>query len=486
MAPTSPPAFDAVRLADDDDGDLSNGTPHECAFVEGFTRHGLGPLSASQLRVEGGLGVPEEGWIDASEGLAIDLAVPNPVPDCVRIEAQSATLNWRVAGGDYQQETLQIEDGRVVGSVGSALEPGTFVELFVEIETSRGQVFAEPRGGPIKPATVYVGNVLEVRCEDFEEDDGGFSSELLSGEPGEGADDWIWAEPQGFYGDPSEAASGTKVWGNDLGGGNYNGAYQDGKHNRLESPVWRTKPYRNVFLRYARWLQVEDGTFDQARITADSVDVWSNWATSEDQGTDHHLDDRWATHVVPLPEAALDDGKVTLGWELQSDQGLFFGGWNIDDVCLFAPDTPDNRLGIGDFQADDGSDGVTLTWTHPRHDPVERVRVVRTRGRWPLGPDDGDIVWEADDVALGADAEVVDSTSGKRLYYAVYAYNGTEWLSYTLDGWNADTIDPNPVPLTGDEELTAAASCACRQGTPGGALGLLLIGVGLVLRRRRS
>ena len=43
QGPTLTSLYEAVILADDDDGDLSNGTPHTCELVELLDQHGLGP-----------------------------------------------------------------------------------------------------------------------------------------------------------------------------------------------------------------------------------------------------------------------------------------------------------------------------------------------------------------------------------------------------------------------------------------------------------
>ena len=50
----------------------------------------------------------------------------------------------------------------------------------------------------------------EINCNDFEENDGGFTHELISGRNQEGADDWMWNVPVGSGGDPDYAASGEK------------------------------------------------------------------------------------------------------------------------------------------------------------------------------------------------------------------------------------------------------------------------------------
>ena len=138
-----------------------------------------------------------------------------------------------------------------------------------------------PSGGSINPFSFYVGELEEIFCTDFESDDGGFTHELLAGEDQEGADDWMWGAPLGLSGDPSYAASGVNVWGNDLGGGNYNGAYQADKWNRLSSPDIDVSAYDAVVLSYQRWLNVEEGFYDQALITANGVVIWGNHNCSE-------------------------------------------------------------------------------------------------------------------------------------------------------------------------------------------------------------
>jgi MYXO-CTERM domain-containing protein len=135
-------------------------------------------------------------------------------------------------------------------------------------------------------------------------------------------------------GDPLYAASGDNVWGNDLGGGNYNGEYQNSKHNRLTSVAIPLSDSTEYVLSYSRWLNVEDGYYDQARIVVNDEEVWTNHATSRSIGDEHHRDDRWMVHSVPFE--AESGSTVQIGWDIVSDQGLTMGGWNIDDVCIYA------------------------------------------------------------------------------------------------------------------------------------------------------
>src|SRR5262249_54928459 len=80
------------------------------------------------------------------------------------------------------------------------------------------------------------------------------------------------------------------------------------------------------------WLTVEDGLYDQATIKVNGTNVWSNPATAG--GTNEFLDTAWTLHDVDVSALADNNPSVKLRFQLQSDGGLQFGGWNIDDLTL--------------------------------------------------------------------------------------------------------------------------------------------------------
>lgn len=469
-------SYDEAVFADDDDANLENGTPHFCTIVEAFSGHGLGPQSGSGGPVRALLS-PEVAW-PSGEPAPIDSSVFNAIEQCVAWNPTSASVRWRVDGGAWQETALSVADVTASGAIPVQTD-GSFVEYYVRITNDEGDSIQAPVGGAIHPFSYYQGDVIEVSCEDFEAGDGGFTHELIDGEESLGADDWQWGVPMGQAGDPTAAYSGDHVWGNDLGDGDYNGEYQNEKTNRLSSPALSTGAYQGVFLAYRRWLTVEDAQFDHARLLADGNEVWSNHASSE--GDEHTRDAQWAASVVDLAGAG-DDGSVVLQWELGSDEGLSMGGWNLDDVCLYAPSTPDNRLAISDFAAGDEEEGgITLTWTNPRFAPVERVVVVRGDDAFPTGPEDGDVVYDAA-AEVGAPVTYVDETAKKRhgYYYAVYATDGTNWLSSTIDGLNADI---------GSTIGAADRGCGCDGTSSGVGIGGAGLGLAMLLsagRRRQA
>ena len=82
--------------------------------------------------------------------------------------------------------------------------------------------------------------------------------------------------------------------------------------------------------------------------------IWTNWSSAG--GEDHTQDRQWVLHTVEIPaDAIAEDGTVALGWEIISDGGLEFGGWNLDDVCVYGLED------AGSTDGTDGTDGSSLT-----------------------------------------------------------------------------------------------------------------------------
>jgi hypothetical protein len=332
-----PSAWLETLVADDDDGSLSNGTPNLCEINVAFANHGLGP--------EGGPGglsfdhTPLGNQSAAAETYRVRARLRVDYPECARIEPESVTVHWRGRGAERSLEA-NLDGTLVVARIPSAL-PGTTVRYRFEVHDRNGgdsRVFPDPDG--TEPAYQFrVGPVQTIWCDDFESGPGEWSHALDAGENREGADDWQLGRPNGRSGDPVEAYSGDHVWGNDLGHDEFNGAYQGNKRNHLRSPRIDTLGHHQVHLMYRRWLNVEDGLFDQATIYVNGVEVWQNEAT--DGGETHHEDRHWFFHDVDISAVADNRRSVRIKFELDTDQGVQMGGWTIDDVCLVSVAMPE-------------------------------------------------------------------------------------------------------------------------------------------------
>ena len=346
--PTIPESFDAMLLADDDNNDLSDGTPNQCTLVEAFGRHGLGFNGGEGLVTLAHVAIGNQSANSVEYVLEGDVLVFAEA--CTDADIDSVEVFYSTdSGNTWLDWPLTLSGDQLTGAI-PAVDVGQVVQYYIQAQDTDGGATTVPSGGSINPFSFYVGELEEIYCTDFESDDGGFTHELLSGEDQEGADDWMWGTPLGLSGDPSYAASGVNVWGNDLGGGNYNGAYQADKWNRLNSPDFDVAAYNTVLLSYQRWLNVEDGFYDQAQITANGVVVWGNHTTVQSIGDEHHEDQQWAPHAVLLPTGGSE--QISFGWEIISDGGLEFGGWTIDDVCVYGVIPPEDQSGSGSDNAD--------------------------------------------------------------------------------------------------------------------------------------
>ena len=209
---------------------------------------------------------------------------------------------------------------------------------------------------------LYVGTATPIYCTDFES---GFDGWTHSGTK----DEWEVGAPFGIGGDPAVAHSGSGVAGIDLGHVPMSdGLYASSANESLVSPPIGLGGQTSVHLQYYRWLGVEDATFDQATISANGKQVWINKKSDADpDGTDeiNHIDKEWVFEDVDMTAAIGAGSQVQLAFGLTSDEGLDFGGWTIDDVCVVAvPPAPPGSGACGNGVIDPGEtcdDGNTVS-----------------------------------------------------------------------------------------------------------------------------
>ncbi|MEZ4380969.1 MAG: MYXO-CTERM sorting domain-containing protein [Nannocystaceae bacterium] len=332
-------------LADDDDGDLDNGTPNDCEIAAAYGAHGLRTVTASvsDVLVQG---PTPSGW-------PVMVSTGGLLKDCPGGAPSSATLRWQLRGDPNSGAIVAMApdgDGGFIGWIPNQ-QDGVVVQYQVELggAGNSGQLLPSNAADPWYE--FYVGEVTPLYCTDFESDpfaEGWGVSGLSS--------DFEWAPLAGLSGlDPDAPFSGLFAIGNDLAG---DGGYDPFTDALLASPQIDTQGFSEVRLQYRRWLSVEDGFFDQARIYAGGLTMWENYASSWDAEADtHHVDGEWRFHDVDLSAAVLD-GTVSLAFALNSDGGLEMGGWTIDDLCVVGVQTaaPAGVCGDGALDPGEGCD----------------------------------------------------------------------------------------------------------------------------------
>ena len=478
-----PESFDEFVAADDDDGDLSNGTPHYCELLEAFTLHGLGPSGSDSLLDLSH--APLENQEEAAGGYLVEVLLSEVTRECFDLD-MSEGVAWYSTDFGESWSSVQLElDAKGMSAWLPEQPDGTVVHYYIEGTTEEGDVASVPVGGVINPFSFAVGELNELYFEDFESGEGGFSHALLDGEDQEGADDWMHGAPAGLGGDPDHVYSGEYLWGNDLGGGNYNGEYQNDKWNQLQSDSIAVAPYNELLLQFRRWLNVEDGYYDQSNVLADGEVVWSNHATEYAIGDEHHEDDQWSLASIAFDDADLS-GSVQLAWQIHSDGGLTMGGWNIDDVAIYAPPTPRNLMVIFDFQAAEEGPGLLLSWTNPDYQDLQEIRVLHRTDAFPQDHEDGtQVLGVASPEPGAAFSQLISDAPSGQGYYAVFASDseGT-WTRGAYQGYNADLGEPGEWFELAQVEAGEGCGCASGRGARGAMPLALLALLGLARRRR--
>jgi MYXO-CTERM domain-containing protein len=388
-----PTMYPEALLVDDDDGDLSNGSPHSCTIDQVFYAHGL----VGALILGGEVRTLDAGG-DGSVPVELDIAEAQS--PCIDLAPTGARLEWRVRGA---KDIAEMPMSEKTGGYAGALPPfpdGTVVQYRVVADLSDGNVARYPDNEAYPWYERYYGPVEPIYCTSFEGDPAADGWELFG--------EWEAGAPQGKSGDPAAAHDGSQVVGVDI---TEDGRYSKEKVANLRSPVIDIPEFPTVRLQYRRWLNVEDAFFDQATILADDKQVWQNFNSMMDDSSDvHHRDSEWSFHDVDITEQAAD-GSLQLTFRIASDAGLELGGWTIDSLCVVgtqqtaAPTCGDGVVAAPET-CDDGNtapgDGCAADCTlEPDADPTEGP----TTGGQDPDPDTGSSGEPEDDPATAGQAD---------------------------------------------------------------------------------
>jgi MYXO-CTERM domain-containing protein len=341
-----PSSYAAALLVDDNDGDLSNGTPNMCMIDSAFGKHGL-----SDPTVSLGLTAPKR------DGFQISFELHPPTQTaCPPPAVSKATLTWSPRGGTAADIAITNNGGLWTGNIPTQPD-GTVVNYHVTVELEDGSKVSYPQNEADPDYQFYVGNVDEIWCANFED---GMADWTVGGTPTTKIE-WEAGAPAGIGGDPKSAYEGTNVMGIDIGDQD-DGLYYGRTTQFVESPVIDLQGNTEVRLQYYRWLNSEDAAYDQSTIFANDEQVWENYKTpgTMPQTEVNHTDKEWRFQDVDLtPQAAA--GSIKLKFQLVSDRGLELGGWTVDHVCIVKAGAKSNLC--GNHNVDEGEtcdDGNTV------------------------------------------------------------------------------------------------------------------------------
>jgi len=548
QGPTMTDLYEAVVLADDDDGDLSNGTPHGCELVGLLDQHGLGPGPIGVVLFDHEALGPQP---SSAEGYEVVFDLHALTPECGDLDESSIQLWYSleaeaIPGVEEEPEEEPRDDtgepdtgerdsapqDSAPGDTGAPEDPYLGWEL-VEVQASGDSWSATI---PRQPATshlryfmqassadgsqtVYthgglehalyefrIGDREEVWCEGFEDDaegwEHGAGSPWQPDQSGELTDQWELGAPGGGSFLPDAPWQGGAIAATDL-----DGFYLPNNLQYLRSPPQQLADLGPMpLLSYQRWLTVEDARYDHATILIEQERLWRNPGTRD--GIQHLLDMEW-THCDLSLEGWLEREKEShLTWILESDGGLEYGGWALDQVCLVQLADVAGHYRVDDLQATDDQQQVSISWTQPWMQPLGATALVRRLDDWPTGPDDGVLADLDLHPVPGQQREVLDEdlAPGEVWHYAVFASGPQveDWYYEAVEGENADlggvpaeelpdsgvgdsgVVDSGPGVEDQDQEQPGArgrCGCGAAGGGAWGWLGWLAV---LVARRRRG
>ncbi|MBI3820604.1 MAG: hypothetical protein HY286_18080 [Planctomycetes bacterium] len=350
---TIPLAVQQAFIQDDNDGDLTNGTPHfndlsAAALAKGFTLptavginliHTAHPNTAGQT-----LAYPI--YIDTTTQAGVSIGG-------VHVDySDDEGGTWHSVGA-----SLTTTPGRYRAQIPAHIAPAVIHYRLVANNTS-GVTIVVPEGDD-DAYRFSVGARASVFFDNFESGGPGWTHGATAG-----LDDWQIGDPAGspanqYLLDPPAAFSGTNVLGNDLGLTGGDGLYEANTSTYAASPAISGSGLSNLRLRFRRWLGSEGSQYDHAQVALTggvSALLWENAFQPE------HLDLAWTLQDMPIP-AANGVSSFNIKYSEDSDPGLEYGGWTLDDVEVYnLSATPVGTFALG-INSTAPPIGSTLTFT---------------------------------------------------------------------------------------------------------------------------
>ncbi len=328
MHPTLQPdqAF-ATFLADDDDGDLANGTPDYFAYCAAALNHGF----ACDL-IETGVAIGHTPLPDRETS-------PNPIAVTAiatssngLIAADGVRLYWRRVGEAWQSAAmLPTGLGDSYQGLMPAQQPG-IVEYYLSAEDITGASAMEPRTGPAGPHDFMVA----WRLADGESGAGWTTAISGGADPAGG---WTRVDPVGTIAQPEHDHSllGNSCWitGQHTAGQPVDADDVDGGWVTLTSPVYDLSGASTVTLRYWKWFSNDQGAAGSTDYwkTKTSNDGGSTWYTMEFSGTPSNA---WVPFTVNMLGLFPVPDQMAFRWEVYDIDADHLVEGGLDDVTLLA------------------------------------------------------------------------------------------------------------------------------------------------------
>jgi Zn-dependent metalloprotease len=407
---TPPDQVLATFLANDDDGDLTNGSADLDIYSAAALNHGFEPLS--------GIVITHTPLEDTTDTTAPRLVTASIRSTAAAVDPASVTLYWNLDGGPWQAVPMTHAAGSDYDGWIPAQKSGT-VRYYFTAADAIGTTGTHPAAAPTNVHEFQVAWVI-------------YTAEVIGGwqvgAPGDLATSGIWelVNPVGVPGQTEDdySTSGSHCWiTGQYVSGPFDSSDVDGGRTTLLSPVYDLTGAASASIRYWKWFSNDKGPYpysDPWRVYL-SNDAGASWSIAEN--TTVPTND-WTEVVLDLADYFPEPGQLQVrfeAWDMFYDSLIEAG---VDDFAIVADfpatsvDRPQSAAAMSMSQnyPNPFNPSTSIEFNLPR-DGVVSLGIFDTRGRLVRTLTEGP--WEA-----GSHTVIWDGRSdrGRALASGVYYY----------------------------------------------------------------
>lgn len=336
--------FLEVLIADDDDANIVNGTPHSAQIIPAFVKHGIpGTMSLAHVPIKDQDGTAN-GYpytVNATVTMMQNVAF-------VTIAPQTLTLNWTLDNWKHGYTKSSPATGTVIQETFPQQQIGSIVRYYFDVTDTYGIKYTLPKNAPLQSYLFLVGYKTKL-FHDMETNQGW----VVDPDQNDDAETGIWGRlvPIGTAAQPdSDHTPGAQnrycyITGNaSAGAGLGQNDVDDGK-TTLQSPALDMTQYRNPVIRYWRW-------YNNAPPTGanPNQDTWLVQISSDDGATWTDLERTtksiadWAAFVFPVRDYIQPTSKVRVRFVASDADPQSLVEAAVDDFEILDTDAVPNSI----------------------------------------------------------------------------------------------------------------------------------------------
>ncbi|MDH7514879.1 MAG: hypothetical protein QHI48_03230, partial [Bacteroidota bacterium] len=323
--------FLEILKVDDNDANLSNGTPHSSGIVAAFAKHGIpaGMLSIAHSKPT---------TVQVNTAIPISCTVTSNLSD---ISVSQVTIYYRNTPSTWASVRMTKSSGQNNGtSTWAGTIPGqpagTVLEYYIEATESWGSSITYPADGSALPLILLVGFTTHTLF-DFE-NAAGWVGHLPNDQAVTGK--WVMVDPIGTYvnnvpvqPEDDHSPNGTKCWV--TGNGTVNGQPGDNDvdegETTLLSPTMDLSSLNTPVIRYWRWFSNNLGANPGGdpwvvQISSDNGNTWFDVENTLESANS------WTEHVVVVSRYVTPSASVRMRFVARDNDPQSLVEAAVDDV----------------------------------------------------------------------------------------------------------------------------------------------------------